>query len=129
MLAFAKALEVIPKTLCDNAGFDSTEVLNKLRARHASDDGLWFGVDIENVGICNTWDTFVWEPALVKTNAISAATEAACMILSVDETVTNPKSEQPQGGPPPAGGRGGGMAGMMRGAGRGVRAIRGRGGR
>lgn len=133
MLAFAKALEVIPKTLCDNAGFDSTEVLNKLRARHASDDGLWFGVDIENAGICNTWDRFVWEPALVKTNAISAATEAACMILSVDETVQNPKSEQPQGGgPPPAHGHShghGGMAGMMRGAGRGVKAIRGRGGR
>lgn len=131
MLAFAKALEVIPKTLCDNAGFDSTDVLNKLRARHATEGGEWFGVDIDEAGICNTWDRFVWEPALVKSNAIAAATEAACMILSVDETVQNPKSEQPDAGGPPSGagmGRGG-MRGMMRGAGRGMKAFRGRGGR
>lgn len=133
ILAFAKALEVIPKTLCDNAGFDSTDVLNKLRAKHASADGKWFGVDIEEAGICNTWDSFVWEPALVKINAISAATEAACMILSVDETVQNPKSEQPQQAPGPRmpmPNRGmGGMAGMMAGGGRGVRKLKGRGGR
>lgn len=128
MLAFAKSLEVIPKTLCDNAGFDSTEVLNKLRARHASGDGTWFGVDIDQAGICNTWERFVWEPSLVKSNAISAATEAACMVLSVDETVKNPKSEQPEMAGAPRGGRGG-MRGMMRGGGRGVRAFRGRGGR
>lgn len=132
MLSFAKALEVIPKTLCDNAGFDSTEILNKLRARHAISDGKWYGVDIEDAGICNTWERFVWEPSLVKANAISAATEAACMILSVDETVRNPKSEQPETAGAPGPGRGamrGGMRGMMRGAGRGVRSFRGRGGR
>lgn len=130
ILAYAKALEVIPKTLCDNAGFDSTEVLNKLRARHAVEDGVWFGVDVDDAGICNTWDKFVWEPALVKGNAFGAATEAACMILSVDETVQNPRSEQPEAGRgAPMGRGGGGMRGMMRGGGRGVRAFRGRGGR
>lgn len=133
ILAFAKALEVIPRTLCDNAGFDSTDVLNKLRAKHVTADGKWFGVDIEKAGICNTWESFVWEPALVKTNAIGAAAEAACMILSVDETVQNPQSEQPQQQAPPRGmGRGGGMggmSGMMAGAGRGVRKFKGRGGR
>jgi T-complex protein 1 subunit eta len=50
--------------------------------------------------------TFVWEPTLVKLNAITAATEAACMILSVDETVRNVESEKPQSGPPMPGGRG-----------------------
>lgn len=126
ILAFAKAMEVIPRTLCDNAGFDSTDILNKLRAKHASGDGKWWGVDLEETGICNTWDSFVWEPALVKINAISAATEAACMILSVDETVENPKSEEPQGPTPRTHGRG--MQGMMAGAGRGVRKLKGRGG-
>jgi T-complex protein 1 subunit eta len=38
--AFAKALEVIPRTLCDNAGFDSTNILNKLRQKHAQDQGV-----------------------------------------------------------------------------------------
>ncbi|CAN8076175.1 unnamed protein product [Agarophyton chilense] len=130
ILAFAKGLEVIPRTLSDNAGFDSTDILNKLRAKHATgEDGKWYGVDIEESGICNTWESFVWEPALVKINAISAATEAACMILSVDETVQNPQSESSQA--PPAGGRApvGGMGGMMAGAGRGVRKFKGRGGR
>ncbi len=129
--AFAKALEVIPRTLCDNAGFDSTDILNKLRSKHASPDGKWFGVNIEEAGICDTWSSFVWEPALVKVNAISAAAEAACMILSVDETITNPKSEQnQQGGAKKAAPRPGmgGMAGMMGAGGRGVRKLKGRGG-
>lgn len=47
MAAYAKALEVIPRQLCDNAGFDSTIILNKLRARHAEGEelreGLWVG--------------------------------------------------------------------------------------
>ena len=39
MAAYAKALEVVPRQLCDNAGFDSTIILNKLRARHAEGEG------------------------------------------------------------------------------------------
>lgn len=42
----------------------------------------------------NNKDSFVWEPLLVKVNALKAATEAACTILSIDETVRNPKAEQ-----------------------------------
>ncbi len=41
----------------------------------------------------DTYESYVWEPSLVKINALTAATEAACLVLSVDETVTNPKSE------------------------------------
>lgn len=130
ILAFAKALEIIPRQLSDNAGFDSTDILNKLRHKHAT-GGKWFGVDIVNEGICDTMESFVWEPTLVRRNALTAATEAACLILSVDETVRNPQSEKPN---PSAGGNimGGGMAQMMgRGRGRGmlppgVRAMQGR---
>lgn len=92
MLAFAKALEVIPRTLADNAGFDSTNVVTELRARHAK-GGQWMGVDIENEGACDTFKSFVWEPAVVKLNALASACEAACMVLSVDETIRNPKSQ------------------------------------
>ena len=107
--AFAKALEIIPRQVAENAGFDSTDIMNKLRQRHALGETNT-GVDIENEDVCDTFKSFVWEPALVKRNAMSSATEAACLILSVDETVKNPKSEQagnssralPQG-------RGGGM--------------------
>lgn len=53
MIAFARALEVIPRQLCDNAGFDATDVLNKLRHKHALKDGSGkhFGVDV-NTGAC-----------------------------------------------------------------------------
>lgn len=111
--AFAKALEIIPRQLCDNAGFDATDMLNKLRMRHAKGD-TWAGIDIVNEGIADNLERFVWEPTAVKVNAIQAATEAACLILSVDETIKNQESQQPQGGPP-----------MPRGAAQ--RALRGRG--
>lgn len=67
--------------------------------------GMWYGVDINNEDIADNFEACVWEPAIVKINAITAATEAACLILSVDETVKNPKSGGD--GPPPGGmGRG-----------------------
>ena len=91
--AFAKALEIIPRQICDNAGLDSTDILNKLRMKHAKGE-KWAGVDVDGAdGVRDNMDAFVWEPSLVKTNAISSATEAACLILSVDETVRNPQSE------------------------------------
>jgi len=99
LTAFARALEIIPRQICDNAGLDSTDVLNKLRQRHASGD-VWAGVDVEGEGVRDNMEAFVWEPSLVKVNAIGSAAEAACLILSVDETVRNPQSEAPKSGPP-----------------------------
>jgi len=94
--AFAKALEVIPRTLADNAGLDSNEVLNKLRKKHAVDeDGKHFGVDVDSVsGIQNTYEGFVWEPLNIKKNILTSATEAACSVLGIDETVRNPSNEE-----------------------------------
>jgi T-complex protein 1 subunit eta len=89
--SMAKALEVIPRQLCDNAGFDATNILNKLRQKHAQ-GGTWYGVDIMNEDIADNYESFVWEPAVVKVNAITAASEAACLILSVDETIKNPRT-------------------------------------
>lgn len=85
--AFAKALEVIPRQLCDNAGFDATDILNRLRVEHRKGN-KWAGVDFVKEGISDNLEKFVWEPSLVKVNAIQAATEAACLILSVDETIS-----------------------------------------
>lgn len=90
--AYARALEVIPRQLVANAGFDATDIISRLRSSHANGQ-VWEGVDIENEGTLNAMEAFIWEPALVKKNAISAATEAACIVLSVDETVRNPKGE------------------------------------
>lgn len=116
-IAFAKALEIIPRQICDNAGLDSTDILNKLRMRHANGH-IWYGVDVDGPeGVRDNMEAFVWEPSLVKTNAINSATEAASLILSVDETVRGPQSENPAAGPslPP-----GAAQRALRGRGRGM---------
>jgi len=141
ILAFAKSLEIIPRQLCDNAGIDSTDILNQLRQKHSQDPvgGLWFGVDVNNGAICDTFKAHVWEPASNKLNSIAAAAEAACLVLSVDETVRNPQSEQAKtakggggrGAPMSAAMGGQGLRGMGAGmgGGRGVRMMQGRGGK
>ena len=87
MKAFAKALEVIPRQLCDNAGFDATNILTQLRVEHRKGN-IWAGVDFDNEGVRDNLEAFVWEPSLVKVNAVQAAVEASCLILSVDETIS-----------------------------------------
>lgn len=139
MRAFAKALEIIPRQLADNSGLDSTDILNQLRKEHATNpEGKWFGVDVVHDGICDTLEAGVWEPAANKLNSLAAATEAACVILSIDETVRNPQSAKPGApdkngvglAPVSAGMGGAGMAGMVgRGKRPGVRAMQGRGGK
>ncbi|CAN3376852.1 hypothetical protein DIURU_001632 [Diutina rugosa] len=98
--AVARALEIIPRQLCDNAGFDGIELLNKLRSSHAKGE-TWAGIDFKTESVSNNMDNFIWEPALVKINAISSAIEAAVLLLSVDETIRNDDQEGK-----PAGGRG-----------------------
>lgn len=92
MGAFGKAFEVIPRQLATNAGFDATDIVNELRFKHARNNRN-AGVDIENERTFDTIENFVWEPALSKSSAIAAACEAACTILSVDETIRNPRSQ------------------------------------
>jgi len=89
--AYAKALEIIPRQLCDNAGFDATTILNKLRQKHAQ-GAKWMGMDITSEDIADNFEACVWEPSIVKRNALTAACEACCTILSIDETVKNPNS-------------------------------------
>jgi len=116
MQSFARALEIVPRQLAENAGYDATDILNALRKKHFHEqDGKWFGVDIKEGGICDTYEANVWEPSINKINSLAAAGEAACVILSIDETVRNPKSEQPGAQPQAQQGRqgGGGMSGMM----------------
>lgn len=52
-------------------------------------------MDVYNENIADNFEAFVWEPSLVKTNLIASASEAACLILSVDETIKNVQSQGP----------------------------------
>jgi len=116
---FARALEVIPMTLAQNSGADGTRILNQLRQKHAvaGPDGRWFGVDCINCEITDAFANYIWEPVVVKESALSAAAEAACLILSIDETVKNPQSEQPGKGMGKGGGKGKGKGKGGRGRG------------
>ena len=90
---FARTVEIIPKQIGGNGGLGSIDILNGLRQKH-SEGEKWYGVSNVNDSVCDTLKSFVWEPLLVKKNALYTPTEAACLILSIDETVANPQTEQ-----------------------------------
>lgn len=92
MAAFARALEVIPRQLAHNAGFDATDILDLLRQKHHLGD-INAGVDIINEGVCDAYARCIWEPSAMKRNVLVSATEAAALILGIDETIKNPQSE------------------------------------
>ena len=92
--AFAKALETLPSTLAENAGLDSIEIMMKLRSAHAKEEGIYSGISIPDGNIVNMLDKGVVEPASVKQNAIKAATEAATMILRIDDVIAASKLEK-----------------------------------
>ncbi|EKX72595.1 chaperonin containing t-complex protein 1, eta subunit, putative [Theileria equi strain WA] len=91
--AFARALECIPRNLAINSGFNPTDLLSKLRREHAKTKGdpVWFGIDCIRGGICDSYLECIWEPSVVKKNVVYSATEAACLVLSIDETVKHNK--------------------------------------
>ena len=94
ILGFARALEIIPKTLAQNSALDSIEIMNKLRQKHNKEEDCKYGVNCFDGGIIDTYINYVWEPKILKENILNSATEAACSIISVDQTIKNPKSEQ-----------------------------------
>ena len=89
--AFAKALENLPMALAENAGLDPVEIIMKLRAAHAKPEGLWHGINVLSGDIEDMVKLGVLEPASVKANAIKAGTEAATLILRIDDLIAATK--------------------------------------
>lgn len=83
--AFAKALEIVPKTLAENGGYDTITLLAQLRAKNAEENGKYYGVNPFTGKIENMYENGVIEPLRVKLQAISSATEAAVTVLRIDE--------------------------------------------
>jgi len=109
---FAESLEVIPLALAENAGMDPIDTITSLRSRQLKGE-KWTGIDVMKGKIGNMKSSDIIEPLSVKNQIVSAASEAACMILRIDDVVATTKSS----GPPPGGeggmpGMGGGMPGM-----------------
>jgi len=109
--AFAASVEIIPRTLAENAGIDAIDILVALRSAHQSGKKT-VGLDADAKKPADMLKAGVVEPLRVKTQAISSATEAAVMILRIDDIIAAQKSAGPAGGMPP-----GGMGGMPPGMG------------
>ena len=116
---FADALEAIPLALAENAGMDPIDTLTNLRSKQIKGE-KWTGIDVMKAKVGNMQTSDIIEPLAVKQQIISAASEAACMILRIDDVIATAKSAGPppgaEGGMPPGmGGMGGmpDMGGMM----------------
>ncbi|NPA76994.1 MAG: thermosome subunit [Candidatus Diapherotrites archaeon] len=90
--AFADALEVIPRTLAETAGMDPIDTIVRLRSKHTSEkDGKYWGVDVFAGDIANMKEINVIEPVKVKSQAIMSASEAARLILKIDDIIAASK--------------------------------------
>ncbi|MHA7734242.1 thermosome subunit beta [Nitrosopumilus sp. S6] len=83
---YAEALEVIPLTIAENAGMDPIDTMANLRAKQ-NQGRKWTGIDAKNTKIADMLAIDVVEPVAVKEQIIKSATEAACMILRIDDVI------------------------------------------
>ncbi len=115
---FAEAMEIVPKTLAENAGFDAIDKTIELKNKHETKKNA--GLNAYTGEIADMLKLGVVEPLRVKIQAILSATDAACLILRIDDVLASTKTPPPRGAggmPPGMGGMGGmgmppGMGGM-----------------
>jgi archaeal chaperonin len=109
---FAESLEVIPLTLAENAGMDPIDTITELRARQGKGSKS-AGIDAKAAKVTDVSKSDIVEPLSVKEQIVKSATEAASMILRIDDVIASSKSAPSGppggGGMPPGGGMGGGM--------------------
>jgi chaperonin GroEL (HSP60 family) len=104
--AFAESLEIIPNTLAENAGYDPIAKINEIISAH-SGDNKHAGINVYDGTISNMLELGILEPLRVKVQAIKSASEAAEMILRIDDVIAIKGSPEGAGMPP------GGMPPMM----------------
>ncbi|MCW3983315.1 MAG: thermosome subunit beta [Candidatus Bathyarchaeota archaeon] len=105
--AFADAVEVIPRSLAENAGLEPIDILVELRSVHDKADGKNQGINVFTGKLQDSIANGVIEPIMVKEQAIKSASESAALILRIDDVIT---AKAPKGGPGGPGGMpGGGM--------------------
>ena len=101
--AFADAMDIIPKTLAENAGLDPIDIVTEMKAEHEKGN-KWAGVDVYSGRVIDAWKKGVVEPLRIKTQAINSASEVAVMILRIDDVISGSGGGQkgmpdmPQGG-------------------------------
>lgn len=94
--SFADAVEIIPRTLAENAGLDPIDMVTDMKAKH--DKGMkWAGIDVFSGKIVDSWKAGVIEPLKTKTQAIKSASEVAELILRIDDVIAGSGSKEPKG--------------------------------
>jgi thermosome len=102
---FAEALESIPLTLAENAGMDTIDTQVELRAKHG-EGKIWYGISVMDGGVADIYEKGVFEPVKVKEQIIKSATDAASMILRIDDVIAAGKMKETK--PPKPSEEGGG---------------------
>ena len=97
--AFADSVEIIPKTLGENAGLESIDIIVELRAAHEKIDGQNMGINVFKGKVENMHENGVVEPSVVKVQAVKSAAESASMILRIDDVIAATKPKVPAGPP------------------------------
>ncbi|HLD43662.1 MAG TPA: thermosome subunit beta [Candidatus Nanoarchaeia archaeon] len=100
--AFAESLEVIPRTLAENAGLDPIDVMTELKSAHDKKQ-KWAGIDVYTGKVMDAWKKGVIEPLKIKTQAISSASEVAIMILRIDDVISSGSKDSGPPAMPPGG--------------------------
>ena len=109
--AFADAVEVVPRTLAENAGLDPIDIMLELRKAHKGGK-VTAGINVFTGKVTDMKKENVLEPMRVGSQAISSATEAATMILRIDDIIASKSGGGPGGMPGGGGMPPGGMGGM-----------------
>jgi len=94
VICFADALEAVPITLAENAGLDPIDIISELRARHEKGE-VWAGIEVHEGKVMDMRKMGVFEPLAVKKQIIKSATEAASMILKIDDIIAASKMKAP----------------------------------
>jgi thermosome len=109
--AFADAMEIVPRTLAENAGLDPIDMLTDMKSKHES--GMkWAGLDVFTGAIVDAWSEGIIEPLKIKTQAVKSASEVSELILRIDDVIAGSGGSRGPDMPPPGMGMGG-MPPMM----------------
>ena len=104
--AFAETMEIIPRTLAENAGLDPIDCLTELKAKHDKGE-ITAGLNVFSGRTEDMWAKGVIEPLKIKTQAIQSASDAAIMLLRIDDVISAGKLDKEKSAPGMPGGMGG----------------------
>ena len=105
VLAFAEAVEIVPRTLAENAGLDPIDMLTEMKVEHDKGN-KWHGIDVFEGKVIDVWNNGVIEPLKIKTQAIQSASEVTELILRIDDVIAGSGKKNNMPNMPP------GMGGM-----------------